>query len=71
MEALPLHPSQRVEEQGEEYSLISFFLAPTNEFYRRILSHREHMEIVSPPEVRSEFAAILDRMLQPYYEEWS
>lgn len=71
LEALPLHSSQRVEEQGEEYSLISFWLAPTNEFYRRILSHREHMEIVSPPEVRSEFAAILDRMLQPYYEEWS
>lgn len=70
LEALPLHPSQRVEEQGEEYSLISFWLAPTNEFYRRILSHREHMEIVSPPEVRSEFAAILDRMFQPYYEEW-
>lgn len=68
LEALPLHPSQKVEEQNEEWSLISFFLAPTNEFYRRILSHREHMEIVSPPEVRAEFANILDIMLQPYYE---
>ena len=67
---IPNAPRLKVE-QNEEYSLISFFLAPTNEFYRRILSHREHMEIVSPPEVRSEFAAILDRMLQPYYEEWS
>ena len=38
-------------------------LAPTNEFYRKILAPREFMEIVSPEEVRQEYAAILEKML--------
>ena len=32
-------------------------------FYRKILAPREFMEIVSPEEVRQEYAAILEKML--------
>lgn len=63
LHALPLHPSQTEEERHEGWSLFSLYVAPTNEFYRRILSHREFMEIVSPAEVREEYASILRAML--------
>ena len=63
LRALPLHSSQCEEERHEGWSLFSFYVAPTNEFYRKILSHREFMEIVSPAEVRDEYAQILSAML--------
>lgn len=63
LRALPLHHSQEETERNDGWSLFSYYLAPTNEFYRKILAHREFMEIVSPEEVRQEYAAILEKML--------
>ena len=63
LRALPLHPSQVESEQHSEWSLFSYYLAPTNEFYRKILAHREFIEIVAPQEVRQEYAEILQKML--------
>ena len=64
LRALPLHTSQEEIEQHEGCSLFAYYLAPTNEFFRKILSHREFMEIVAPEEVRQEYAEILRRMLE-------
>lgn len=64
LRALPLHTSQEEIEQHEGWSLFGYYLAPTNEFFRKILSHREFMEIVAPEEVRQEYAEILRRMLE-------
>ena len=64
LRALPLHTSQEEIEQHEGWSLFAYYLAPTNEFFRKILSHREFMEIVAPDEVRQEYAEILRRMLE-------
>ena len=58
-----MHHSQEETEQHDGWSLFNYYLAPTNEFYRKILAHREFMEIVSPEEVRQEYAAILEKML--------
>jgi transcriptional regulator len=63
LRALPLHYSQEETEQHDGWSLFGYYLAPTNEFYRKILAPREFMEIVSPEEVRQEYAAILEKML--------
>ncbi|WP_418456719.1 WYL domain-containing protein [Barnesiella intestinihominis] len=60
---MPLHYSQEETEQHDGWSLFGYYLAPTNEFYRKILAPREFMEIVSPEEVRQEYAAILEKML--------
>ena len=64
LRALPLHTSLEEIEQHEGWSLFAYYLAPTNEFFRKILSHREFMEIVAPEEVRQEYAEILRRMLE-------
>lgn len=64
LRALPLHTSQEEIEQHEGWSLFAYYLAPTNEFFRKILSYREFIEIVAPEEVRQEYAEILTWMLE-------
>ena len=58
-----MHYSQEETEQHDGWSLFGYYHAPTNEFYSKILAPREFMEIVSPEEVRQEYAAILEKML--------
>lgn len=64
LRTLPFHVSQEEIESHEEWSLFAFFLSPTDEFYRKVLYHREFMEIVAPDEVRTEYRQILEEMLE-------
>ena len=63
LRTLPFHTSQEELETHETWSLFAFFLSPTDEFYRKMLFHREFMEIVSPESVRRQYHDILTRML--------
>lgn len=67
LRALPLHHSQNEIETKADYSLFSFRLAPTYDFYQDIFRRREQVEIVSPPEVREEFKRVLTK-ISDYYD---
>ena len=46
--ALPLHHSQSVVEQGENFIIFEVFLRPSYELYREFLSYGNTLEIVAP-----------------------
>lgn len=63
---LPLHLSQEEEESNKEYSIFSYYLAPTYDFVQELLSHRDDVEVLSPQWLREEMAEIIERMLNKY-----
>lgn len=63
--ALPLHHSQE-EEQHEAYSIFTYELRPSNDFYQALLHHAEHVEVLSPPTVREEMAKKVKMMAEKY-----
>lgn len=63
--ALPLHHSQE-EEQHDEYSIFTYKLRPSIDFYQALLHHGAHVEVLSPPNVREEFAKIARKMAEKY-----
>lgn len=63
---LPLHLSQEEEERNKEYSIFSYYLAPTYDFVQELLSHRDDVEVLSPQWLREEMAEIIERMLNKY-----
>ena len=66
--ALPLHHSQKelVEKKNDEYSYFTYELRPSNDFYQALLHHAEHVEVISPEEVRKEMAEKVGAMAEKY-----
>ena len=46
--SLPLHHSQQVVAQTDEYTIFSCFLQPTYDFRQELLSHGAEVEVLSP-----------------------
>jgi hypothetical protein len=63
---LPLHHSQRLIESSKDYSIFSYWLSPTDDFYQEILRKREYLEVISPQTIREKMAAIIHK-LSDYY----
>jgi predicted DNA-binding transcriptional regulator YafY len=59
---LPLHPSQEEVETAEDYSVFSYFIAPTFDFTQEIFSHGSNMEVLSPESFRREIAETVRKM---------
>ncbi len=66
LRAQPLHESQEETEVADEYSIFSYYLRPSFDFYQKVLWMREKVELLGPDEVRDEFAAIIRRMAVAY-----
>lgn len=66
LRAQPLHESQEEVENTDEYSIFSYYLRPSFDFYQKVLWMREKVELLGPGEVRSEFAAIVGRITKMY-----
>ena len=66
--ALPLHHSQKelVEKKDDEYSYFTYELRPSNDFYQALLHHAEHVEVISPKEVREAMATKVRAMAEKY-----
>jgi predicted DNA-binding transcriptional regulator YafY len=62
----PLHISQVVLEETEDYVLIAFFLAPNYEFKQRILMKGPEVEVLEPQWLREEMADWV-QTLHSYY----
>ena len=64
--ALPLHHSQQVVESTQDYTIFSYWLSPTDDFYQEILRKREYLEVVSPQAVREKLARIIHKLSEYY-----
>ena len=67
LRTLPLHVSQREVEIGPEASIFEYFVAPTPEFYRAVLSHLNHVEILSPAAVQEQIERYIVDMFDRYF----
>ncbi len=66
LRAQPLHESQEEVETADEYSIFSYYLRPSFDFYQKVLWMREKVELLGPEEVRREFAAIVAKIAGMY-----
>ena len=64
--ALPLHSSQTEIEQGDGWSIFSYWIRPSYNFYQALLWHREKVEVLEPVEVREEMKRIVKEMINKY-----
>ncbi|MGL4364075.1 MAG: WYL domain-containing protein, partial [Bacteroidales bacterium] len=63
---LPLHHSQTLIEQTEDYSIFEYYLQPTYDFRQELLTHGTEVEVLSPKVFREEFAAIAKECAMVY-----
>lgn len=63
---LPLHHSQEEVEKYKDYSIFTYRLYPTYDFFQEVLSHGAEIEVLSPKWVRQECKEIIDEMLKNY-----
>jgi hypothetical protein len=66
LRTLPLHPSQEEKEKTEESSIFSYYLSPTRDFMRELMSHLDEIEVISPEWFREETKQAVEKMLQLY-----
>lgn len=63
---LPLHASQEETERLPDYSVFTYRLYPTYDFFQEVLSHGAEIEVLSPEWVRQECREIIKEMLKNY-----
>ena len=54
LRSLPIHPSQEETERNNDYSVFQFFIVPTYEFIKELLSYGGALEVLSPKWLRKE-----------------
>ena len=64
--SLPLHHSQEEKERNEDYTIFTYDLYPTNDFYQALLHEAEHIEVLAPANVRKEMKAKIQAMEKRY-----
>ncbi len=66
IDTLPLHHSQTLMEENEEYAVFQYLVHPTYDFIQELFSHGENIEIIKPEWLREEFAGKMKRMTEMY-----
>ena len=69
MRSQPLHTSQREVEATERFSEFEYVVAPTQEFYSKLLSYGSSVEVLAPKEARLEMYNRIMNMSFIYSEE--
>ena len=64
--ARPIHASQEEVEQGDGWSVFSYWLKPSYNFYQALLWHREKVEVLGQEEVRGEMKRIIEKVKELY-----
>jgi hypothetical protein len=67
LQTLPLHHSQKEKEVTEDYTVFSYFLAPTFDFKQEILSHGKFIKVLKPRWFKEEVRETVRDMYQHYY----
>ena len=66
MRNLPVHPSQRMLVEGEDYVDFEVFLHPTRDFFAQILSRGRWLKVISPDDIVQEINQLLQEALDNY-----
>lgn len=68
LKSTPLHHSQEILYDCPEdgYTIFSYFLKPTDDFYREICKFGNYAEVLSPKDVRNEMMKIVKGMQEEY-----
>lgn len=65
-ESLPLHETQTIIEQNDEYSIFEYYLAPNYDFKHELLSKGESVEVIEPKWFRDDIKRTIKSMLNRY-----
>lgn len=65
-ESLPLHETQTIIEQNDEYSIFEYYLAPNYDFKHELLSKGESVEVIEPKWFRDDIKSTIKTMLNRY-----
>ena len=66
LRAQPLHESQEEIETAAEYSVFTYYVRPSFDFFQRVLWMREKVEVIAPDDVRTEIAKIVGQLSVMY-----
>lgn len=66
IKSLPLHESQKLEEDTEKYADFSLYIAPTFDFQQKLLSFGSSVEVIKPIELRNEMKNWIAEMTEIY-----
>ncbi|MGM9817134.1 MAG: helix-turn-helix transcriptional regulator [Lepagella sp.] len=69
MRSLPLHPSQELVEEQEDYADFKLYLAPTYDFVMKLLQAGAMVEVISPATLRREIKGWIADMSDLYRED--
>jgi predicted DNA-binding transcriptional regulator YafY len=67
LQTLPLHSTQQEIEITDDYSIFSYYIAPTQDFESELLSHGIEIEVISPDWLRTDIANKVKKM-NNFYE---
>ncbi len=67
-ESLPLHHSQRIVKQTDDYTVYSYNLVPKYDFAQEILSKGDSVEVIAPQSFRKRIAEVARGMMS-YYKD--
>ena len=67
-DSLPLHHSQKKIEDTPEYSVFSYHIVPTFDFWQEIMSKGDHVEVLEPSRLRDWVADAAREMMKIYGE---
>lgn len=63
---LPLHHTQKETVSKKDHSIFTYELRPSIDFYQALLHHGVHVEVLSPSNVREDFAKMVREMAKKY-----
>jgi len=66
LQTLPLHHSQKEIETNEDSSIFQYYIAPTSDFIRELLSSGEDVEVLTPESLRNEIRLKINKMRNRY-----
>ena len=62
----PIHGSQKIKEEFDQYSIVEYELIPNYEFESQILSFGENIQIIAPNDLSSKIKERLRHSLNNY-----
>lgn len=66
LKGLPLHHSQRIVEETNDYTIFSWRLKPSYDFIQQLLTMNAHIEVLEPVSLREKMKRLLQEMLAKY-----
>ena len=66
VKARPIHTSQQEIETSDGWSIFSYWLKPSYNFYQNLLWHREKLEVLEPESVRGEMKEVINKINSIY-----